>query len=793
MQWPVFFHTNVVGSRNYIFDIQLIYVMKGSVNFIVDDQKILLKEDDFLIVNSGQFISWHAESPVIARISIDYKMLLSYLHKDTVLFWCNSAAALGDKDNYDEFRRQIRGIIREYVMDPNRMTMMAVGLYYQMIDYMLRFFMIKTPFLYEIDIQEEDHTRYLLQNVVGYIHGHYDQKITLDQMAQLFHVNSSFLSRYFKEKMSVKFVDYVNHVRMDHIIHDLLYTQKTMTAVAFDNGFANLSLFNRNFKKVYHVTPLEFRKKMYQSPEKSKAIQDKKTQPHLEEIRHIVSEFDEASPETGKITEETYMVDVLKDGDVKSYAFDGIAVGQAQFLLSSRLQEHIRQMHRELKFKYLQVRNVLSEEMQLRQNPGECNLNFDQIDIVLDFIVENHMIPMIELGSEDLNIYKNVNEVFTVHKSKQFVMDEEDGIFVNTQFVRHLIMRYGYEEVSNWPVHLLHDSQYETDPNYHYKNTVSIIIKIWRKYLPDCKIGVWGEMIEETDGLLLEYLKQWMDDGTMPDFLLLQVKTYEKESGRNKYIPYPYYIKEQITRSRKILDDAGFQNIKLCLNHWNPIMSDRNFINDTAAKAAITVDHLLCYRKSVDILIYDYGSDLNSVYFDQNTFLTGGKGLMTRDGILKPVGYAMKFMSQMKGTLILKENGVLGIRRRSEQICFLCWYPGEFNYKYFMRSEDAWNKDEIGAVFEAGHMRRIYLTLKNMPNGSYIMKRYVIDQKNMNLIDAWNDLGGGMIQTKEEIDYMKSRSMPKMSVWYKEVWHHQMELEENIEPNVVSIIFVSKK
>ena len=53
---------------------------------------------------------------------------------------------------------------------------------------------------------------------------------------------------------------YIDSVRLEKAINDILHTNLSMTDIAYNNSFANPKSFNRIFKRIYKMTPHEYRK-----------------------------------------------------------------------------------------------------------------------------------------------------------------------------------------------------------------------------------------------------------------------------------------------------------------------------------------------------------------------------------------------------------------------------------------------------------------------------------------------------------------------------------------------------
>jgi two-component system, response regulator YesN len=88
---------------------------------------------------------------------------------------------------------------------------------------------------------------------------HYDQHITLGELAIMMHMNSTYLCELFKRETGIGFVDYLNTVRIEKAKRLLLESDATVESVASLVGYASASHFSRLFKKLTTLTITEFR------------------------------------------------------------------------------------------------------------------------------------------------------------------------------------------------------------------------------------------------------------------------------------------------------------------------------------------------------------------------------------------------------------------------------------------------------------------------------------------------------------------------------------------------------
>ena len=71
---------------------------------------------------------------------------------------------------------------------------------------------------------------------------------------------SFYFMRFFKQYMHMTCVEYLNQYRMDIAAGKLSAGTESITDIAMDAGFNNISYFNRVFKKSFGMTPREYRK-----------------------------------------------------------------------------------------------------------------------------------------------------------------------------------------------------------------------------------------------------------------------------------------------------------------------------------------------------------------------------------------------------------------------------------------------------------------------------------------------------------------------------------------------------
>lgn len=100
-----------------------------------------------------------------------------------------------------------------------------------------------------------------IDRVIRYTIERHAEDISLDDVLKVAHMSKPTFSRQFKRHTGKTFVDFLNEIRLDQVRRALLETEESISRVALQSGFGNLSHFNRLFRRHFGISPSEFRKK----------------------------------------------------------------------------------------------------------------------------------------------------------------------------------------------------------------------------------------------------------------------------------------------------------------------------------------------------------------------------------------------------------------------------------------------------------------------------------------------------------------------------------------------------
>ena len=93
-----------------------------------------------------------------------------------------------------------------------------------------------------------------------YIDNHFKENLSLDQLAQLAHVNKYYLAHAFRREFNTSPINYLISRRVEESRFLLRETDHSMSIIAQMLGFSSPSYFSQCFRRVEGVSPLEYRR-----------------------------------------------------------------------------------------------------------------------------------------------------------------------------------------------------------------------------------------------------------------------------------------------------------------------------------------------------------------------------------------------------------------------------------------------------------------------------------------------------------------------------------------------------
>ncbi|AQR96727.1 GH39 family glycosyl hydrolase [Clostridium saccharoperbutylacetonicum] len=764
--------------------LELLYVIKGEVFVKVESNEYIMKKDDLLLINENNRYKYKTlDDTILICISISYIELCKIIECRAIKFNCNSV--IDHENDFTKLRKNINNILDSILKNEKKLTL--ISLQFELIDKLINQFSITDD---NIASSNKNKHSNRLNEITNYIYKNYNKQITLNDLANKEFLSVPYLSKFIKEQLGITFTEYLNSIRLNYALEDVINTDLPLTRVALENGFATTFIFNKCFKETFNMTPSEYRKKF----KKTNKTNDKNIIEVKEEIESYLSQIDAKKNLKNESTNELKIeININNKIVMKKHYNKIINIGYASDILQSLLQEHILMLRNEIKFEYARFWGIFNEDMNIESKDNEYN--FYKIDKILDFIVSSGMKPFIDLMPKAKKISKSPEDDLSLEIEVVKFRTLEEWERLIHKFIVHCINKYGKEEVEKWYFEVSRNENISiagTDKNENiiYFEIFGIIYNKIKEMLPKAKVGGPGGNFTKSNAL--DFFRDWKVFKAKPDFISIFIYPYTMliKSGAQgaQTSSEKNYFLNKLKSIEKNVNNLGYLTDEIIISEWNSTVSNRNYTNDSCSKAAYIIKNVLDSMGRVDKLGYWVVSDISGEYLDTDLLLQGGTGLISKNGIKKPAYYAFSFLERLSENIIQKGNNYIMTRNGNNSFTILCHNYKHFNNSYLLNSEENISLSELENFYEDENEQLITFSLSSIQNGNYRIKSYILNEEYGSVLNEWMKLDTDNHLKPDEIDYLKSISIPKLMLQYVGVSKGVLNYSLKLLPHEVRLI-----
>lgn len=228
---------------------EFFYVVKGSGVFLIDDTKHPIKKDDFIIIN--------ANTPHTEKSSKDNPLEYITLGIEGLVF------AFENQKEYVIFNCRGQELDPMFYMMSMLKEMEEKDVDYEkicqdLLDVLIIKLIRRNHLASEVTPSVQLNLACL--KVKRYIDANYMQKITLESLAELSHLNKYYLVHAFTRQFGCSPINYLCQIRIQISMELLANTSYSVTEIAQSSGFSSQSYFAQCFQKSCGMTASAYRK-----------------------------------------------------------------------------------------------------------------------------------------------------------------------------------------------------------------------------------------------------------------------------------------------------------------------------------------------------------------------------------------------------------------------------------------------------------------------------------------------------------------------------------------------------
>jgi AraC-like DNA-binding protein len=249
----VFYSNNLSFPAHLHSQMELLYVISGTTSVTIFDQAKELTAGDFAIVFPNtvhSYASKNAEEPCRTLLAICGLNLTGEYFKKVTCFSPRKPFIPSEM-----LHENVTFAMLE--LEKERFE----GLELNVCSSLIHLILARITPLIDLTKNKDIPSYDLTHQIISYVSEHFQETLTLSELASHLNVSKYYLSRVFSTKLDTSFNSYLNYIRLNYALTLIQSTSYTLTRISIDSGFESQRTFNRAFKEVFHLSPSEYRQR----------------------------------------------------------------------------------------------------------------------------------------------------------------------------------------------------------------------------------------------------------------------------------------------------------------------------------------------------------------------------------------------------------------------------------------------------------------------------------------------------------------------------------------------------
>lgn len=735
LPFSIFLHeSNRIYPMNWHKEIEILFVLKGSVRVKIRDVSYTVNKDNIILINSYEMheITPLREDIVILVFQLDPYFYQKYYQGFTeIIFHMNSTTLNKDTNTYNTIKENLVIMMWYRLNKENTYQIKLLKQSLALVELLLRNF--KKTMVY--DRSHNDRSQRLI-SIIEYINKNYNKKLTLSTIAEQEYISIHYLSKFFKNRVGIGFNKYLNLFRLNKSMNDLLNSNKMILEIALDHGFSSVKAYTMLFKETYKETPSSFRKKYL-----SDISPKKKTTSITNNSRTILHNYIQlhAKDFLSQNLNQVYYL------NINMLQRDNISINKENILqydflydgLNSYIKDRLQTIVDDIQIDYIRFKGIFNKNMSFMND--DHIFNWFYIDHLLESLLTIGIKPFIQLS----------------YSEKKFTMKQWYLLLVS--FINHCIEKYGAHEVSTWKL----EFGCEEKSNDKFVNLYTLVLKKLCKTYNELYLGI-SLAIEDSGA---ENLLSLLNTSYISFVTIIVNDDY--------YWNNADYVNPIINRLNK-------NDLKVYFIVNNAI----NELYDTCFIASYFIYNSLHTYKNVSRVVPFIDAMKGSKIFN------GGDSLLTYNGLKKPIYNAYYLLNKLDGEIISQGDYYIAIKNNDRYYILLYYYNKDLG-EIFNNQKNSLTYNKFSEQINNSISTIIYLNLK-LSEGEYMVRTQVMNEENGCIFSEWMNMGAPDKLSKEDVRFLRSKESMRIRISTINT-RDSLHLESGVRQNEVKLIEIKKR
>ena len=455
-----------------------------------------------------------------------------------------------------------------------------------------------------------------------------------------------------------------------------------------------------------------------------------------------------------------------------------VGTGRMGLALQKEYYDQLKMVQEEIGFQHIRGHGLFCDDMAIYQEyevngKTKVEYNFTYLDRVMDSYLELGIRPFIELGFMPSKLASGTQTIFywkgNTTPPKSYEMWQE----LVKATLRHLMERYGNEEVVTWPVEVWNEPNlrgfwYMADMQEYFrlfKATFTAVKEVDERF----KVG-GPAVCGGSDKPWIKGFMEFCHQEKIPvDFVTRHHYTTElpKPDGHYGYaeITPAEHGFENLHSTREIIDSfEEYKGLPIHITEFNTSYIPNCPLHDTNQNAAYLARQLS--RLGEDNESYSYWT-FGDVFEEQGVPFTpfhGGFGLVANGCIPKPTFWTFSFFKKLKekaGKCVYRDDETVVMKLEDGGYRIVAWNESvqrcgkQLKLHYELQTEV-----ELECASGAGGDKKVDEHVQNKQDVEYCIIKKLVDEETCNPLKVWHDLGEPANPSKEQLALIKDGAKP---------------------------------
>ena len=452
----------------------------------------------------------------------------------------------------------------------------------------------------------------------------------------------------------------------------------------------------------------------------------------------------------------------VEKGTLNTMFKECVGAGRANEGLRADWQQQLAYVKKECGFKYIRMHGLLTDDMAVYREDknGNPEYNYMYIDALFDYLQSIGMKPFVELGFMPSQLASGNKTIFWWRGNVTPPKDYEKWEALIRNLTQHFTQRYGEEEVKTWYFEVWNEPNLDgfwAGTQEEYFKLYQYSVKAIKSVSPSYRVGGPGTAGAAWESEMIKYCAT---HNVPIDFVSTHTygvkQGFLDEFGNSGTVldNNPLSVSSDVLQSRKEISESAKPMLELHYTEWSASYTPADPIHDSYHEAAYVLQKLKQIGAAANSMSYWVFTDIFEEPGPRFTPFHGGFGMLTTQGINKPVFYAYQFMNRLGNIeLVNNDNSSWVCKDNKGNIQAVMW-----DYTHTLPNDSVNNQEYYIKDLPSKSKPKLKVNISNISPGIYALEIYKIGYRSNDAYTTYLSMEKPTQLSKQQVEHIKRQN-----------------------------------